>query len=194
MEHWLRQLMCIDGRPMAPPTKAKIRSLMSALFNHAIRYEWLEQGRNPILFVRQSAKRQRIPECPEPAELQALLSQLDRRLDLAAAVPIVANWSMTSIPRAISADHVRQLLARIDRRTAVGRRDDAILLMLARLGLRAGEVVSLELGDIDWNLGQVNVRGKSGQRNRLPLPTEVGKAIAVYLRRGRPHSTRGEWH
>jgi integrase/recombinase XerD len=110
-------------------------------------------------------------------------------LDLAAAVPIVANWSMTSIPRAISADHVRQLLASIDRRTAVGRRDYAILLMLARLGLRAGEVVSLELGDIDWNLGQVNVRGKSGQRNRLPLPTEVGKAIAAYLRRGRPHST-----
>jgi integrase/recombinase XerD len=110
-------------------------------------------------------------------------------LDLAAAVPIVANWSMTSIPRAISADHVHQLLASIDRRTAVGRRDYAILLMLARLGLRAGEVLSLELGDIDWNLGQVNVRGKSGQRNRLPLPTEVGKAIASYLRRGRPHST-----
>jgi integrase len=64
---------------MAPPTKAKIRNLMSALFNHAIRYEWLEQGRNPILFVRQSAKRQRIPECLEPEELRALLSQLDRR-------------------------------------------------------------------------------------------------------------------
>ncbi len=110
-------------------------------------------------------------------------------LDLAAAVPIVANWSMTSIPRGISTEHVRQLLASIDRRTAVGRRDYAILLMLARLGLRAGEVVSLELGDIDWNLGQVNVRGKSGQRNRLPLTTEVGKAIAAYLRRGRPDST-----
>ncbi|MGA9255402.1 MAG: site-specific integrase, partial [Candidatus Sulfotelmatobacter sp.] len=109
-------------------------------------------------------------------------------LDLAAAVPIVANWSMTSIPRAISAEHVRQLLASIDRRTPVGRRDYAILLLLARLGLRSGEVRSLELDDIDWNLGQVNVRGKSGQRNRLPLPTEVGKAIAAYLQRGRPHS------
>jgi site-specific recombinase XerD len=109
-------------------------------------------------------------------------------LDLAAAVPIVANWSMPSIPRAISAEHVRQLLTSIDRRTAVGRRDYAILLLLARLGLRSGEVTSLELDDIDWNLGQVSVRGKSGQRNRLPLPTEVGKAIAAYLRRGRPHS------
>jgi integrase/recombinase XerD len=110
-------------------------------------------------------------------------------LDLAASVPIVANWSMTSIPRAISVEHVRQLLVSIDRRTAVGRRDYAILLLLARLGLRAGEVASLELNDIDWNLGQVSVRGKSGQRNRLPLPTEVGKAIATYLRRGRPDST-----
>jgi integrase/recombinase XerD len=110
-------------------------------------------------------------------------------LDLAAAVPIVANWSMTSIPRGISTLHVRQLLASIDRRTAVGRRDYAILLLLARLGLRGGEVASLELDDIDWNLGQVSVRGKSGQRNRLPLPTEVGKAIAAYLRRGRPDST-----
>jgi site-specific recombinase XerD len=110
-------------------------------------------------------------------------------LDLAAAVPIVANWSMTSVPRAISAEHVHQLLASIDRCTAVGRRDYAILLLLARLGLRAGEVVFLELDDINWNLGRVSVRGKSGQRNGLPLPTEVGKAIASYLRWGRPASS-----
>ena len=110
-------------------------------------------------------------------------------LDLAAAVPVVPNWPMTSIPRAISADHVRQLLAGIDRRTAVGRRDYAILLLLARLGLRSGEVAFLELDDIDWNAGQVSVCGKSGQHNELPLPTEVGQAIAAYLRRGRPPST-----
>ena len=79
VEHWLRQLVRADGNPMAPSTKAKIRNLMSTLFNHAIRYEWLEQGRNPILFVRQSAKRKGIPECLEPEELRALLSQLDRR-------------------------------------------------------------------------------------------------------------------
>ena len=107
-------------------------------------------------------------------------------LDLAAAVPIVANWSMTSIPRAISAEHVRQLLASIDQRTAVGRRDYAILLLLARLGLRLGEVAFLELDDIDWNAGQVSVRSKGGQRNTMPLPIEVGRAIAAYLRRGRP--------
>ena len=111
------------------------------------------------------------------------------KLDLAAAVPIVANWSMSSIPRAITADQVRQLLASIDRRTAIGRRDYAILLLLARLGLRSGEVAFLELDDIDWKAGQLSVRGKSGQRSELPLPAEVGKAIAAYLRHGRPQST-----
>jgi integrase len=77
VERWLRQLLRVDGNPLAPSTKAKIRNQMSVLFNHAIRHEWLEQGRNPILLVRQSAKRQRIPEWLEPEELSALLSQLD---------------------------------------------------------------------------------------------------------------------
>ena len=110
-------------------------------------------------------------------------------LDLAAAVPVVANWSMPSIPRAIEADQVRQLLASIDRRTAMGRRDSAIVLLLARLGLRAGEVAFLELDDIDWDAGEVSVRGKGDRRTALPLPAEVGAAIAAYLRHGRPRST-----
>jgi integrase/recombinase XerD len=112
----------------------------------------------------------------------------DLALDLAAAVPIVANWSRSSIPRAIPADAVRQLLASISRRTSVGRRDYAILLVLARLGLRAGEVVRLELDDIDWNAGQMSIRGKGGCRTALPLPRDVGEAIAAYLRNGRPPS------
>jgi len=110
-------------------------------------------------------------------------------LDLAAAVPIVANWSMTSIPRAISPEHVRQLLASIDRRTALGRRDYAVLLLLARLGLRSSEVALLELDDIDWTRGRLYVHGKGAQRLELPLPTEVGEAIVAYLRDGRPAST-----
>jgi len=113
----------------------------------------------------------------------------DVALDLAAAVPTVANWSMTSIPRAIPAESVRQLLASINRQTAIGRRDYAILLLLARLGLRAGEVVFLELDDIDWEAGQVSVRGKRDRRSALPLPADVGEAIAAYLRHGRPRST-----
>jgi integrase/recombinase XerD len=106
--------------------------------------------------------------------------------DLAAAVPTVANWSMTSIPRAIPADAVHRLLASINRRTATGCRDYAILLLLARLGLRAGEVARLELEDIDWNAGSLTVPGKGGQRSVLPLPADVGSAIAMYLRHARP--------
>jgi site-specific recombinase XerD len=113
----------------------------------------------------------------------------DVALDLAAAVPIVANWSMPSIPRAIGTDQIRQLLVSINRRTAIGRRDYAIVLLLARLGLRAGEVAFLELDDIDWEAGQLRVRGKRGHRTALPLPADVGAAIAAYLRAGRPRST-----
>jgi integrase/recombinase XerD len=112
----------------------------------------------------------------------------DITLDLVAAIPSVANWSMSSIPRAIPAESVRQLLASFNRRTAQGRRDYAILLLLARLGLRASEVAFLELDDLDWEVGQVTVRGKRGARAALPLPADVGAAIAAYLQHGRPHS------
>lgn len=110
-------------------------------------------------------------------------------LDLGAAVPIVASWSMASIPRAISPMQTKKLLASIDRKTAVGRRDYAILLLLARLGLRSGEVASLELDDIDWSTGQLGVRGKGGRRSEMPLPSDVGRAIATYLHHGRPQCT-----
>jgi integrase/recombinase XerD len=111
------------------------------------------------------------------------------KLDLAAAVPIVANWSMASIPRAIAPEQTQKLLTSIDRKTALGRRDYAILLLLARLGLRSGEVASLELDDVDWSAGHLSVRGKGAQRTEMPLPADVGAAIAAYLRRGRPHCT-----
>jgi site-specific recombinase XerD len=110
-------------------------------------------------------------------------------LDLAAAVPVVANWSMSSIPRAIAEDQARKLLASIDRSTAMGLRDYAIVILLARLGLRSSEVVFLELDDIDWSTGQMIVRGKCGRRSALPVPTDVGEAIAAYLQHGRPTST-----
>ncbi len=96
---------------------------------------------------------------------------------------------MATIPRAIPADQARRLLAGISRRTATGRRDYAILLLLARLGLRASEVAFLELDDIDWKAGRLKVRGKGGQRTELPLPTDVGEAIVAYLQNGRPSST-----
>ncbi|MPZ24172.1 MAG: tyrosine-type recombinase/integrase [Dehalococcoidia bacterium] len=109
-------------------------------------------------------------------------------VDLAAAVPCVANWSQPAIPRGIAPEQIRRLLSHIDRGTPMGRRDYAILLLLARLGLRAGEVVRLELEDIDWADGSLRVHGKRGHRRHLPLPAEVGEALAAYLQDGRPGS------
>jgi integrase/recombinase XerD len=147
-----------------------------------------------VRFVQRQAahlhqKRAKLMTCALRSFLRYVCYRGKTKLDLAAAVPIVANWSMSSIPRAITADQVRQLLASINRSTAIGSRDYAILLLLARLGLRSGEVASLELGDIDWNAGKLSVHGKTGQRSELPLTSEVGKAIAAYLRCGRPQST-----
>ena len=147
-----------------------------------------------VRFVRHEAprlhvKRAKLLTTALRSFLQYARYRGDTTLDLASAVPCVANWAMSSIPRAISEDCVRQLLDSIDRGTATGRRDYAILLLLARLGLRAGEVVSLKLDDIDWTAGRMNVCGKSGRPTELPLPTDVGEAIVAYLQNGRPPTT-----
>lgn len=111
---------------------------------------------------------------------------------LANAVPSVARWSVAGLPRGLSRREVTALLASCDRRRPVGRRDYAILVLLARLGLRAAEVAVLRLDDIDWRAGQIVVRGKGRTEELLPLPADVGSAIAAYLRRGRPQRPERE--
>jgi site-specific recombinase XerD len=106
--------------------------------------------------------------------------------DLHTCVPTVANWSMAALPKAISASQVKRLLAACDRRSPVGRRDYAMLLLLARLGLRASEVVELKLEDLDWDEGAIRIRGPAQRCDQLPLPADVGAALAEYLRDGRP--------
>src|SRR5260370_32035677 len=108
--------------------------------------------------------------------------------DLAGGVPKVAQWSMAPIPKAISPEYAGRALASCDRRRPIGRRDYAILLLLARLGLRSGEVVSLTLDDIDWETGTLNIHGKGGQESPLPLLAPVGERIADYLKNGRADS------
>ena len=108
--------------------------------------------------------------------------------DLACAVPTVPNWRLSSLPRFMTAEDVDCLLQSCDRGTPKGQRDYAILLLLARLGLRAGEVAALTLDDLDWEAGELLIRGKGARQDRLPLPHEVGEALAVYLRQGRPPS------
>lgn len=109
---------------------------------------------------------------------------------LAASVPAVASWTSTPpIPRAISTEHAQRVIDSCDHRTRVGRRDRAVLLLLARLGLRACEIVRLTLDDVDWDRAQLRVRGKGGRESLLPLTADVGEAIAAYLEHGRPTSS-----
>ena len=112
-------------------------------------------------------------------------------VSLVSAVPSVAGWRLTGVPKALEPAQLRQLLAACDRRTATGRRDYAIMLLLSRLGLRAGEVARLGLEDIDWRRGEIAVVGKGNRTERLPLPAGVGAAITAYLRRGRPRTAQG---
>jgi site-specific recombinase XerD len=110
----------------------------------------------------------------------------DLTTDLAVAIPSVANWRLAALPKALEPEQVTQLLQSCDQDHPTGQRDYAILLLLARLGLRPGEVVAMTLDDFDWEAGEFTVRGKGGRRDRLPLPREVGEALVTYLRQVRP--------
>jgi site-specific recombinase XerD len=151
-------------------------------------------GRDVIQFVRQQAARLSLARAKAATiALRSFLRYVrycgGTRYDLAGAVPTVANWSMTAIPRAIAPDHLRAVLASCRRDTPVGRRDYAILMLLARLGLRSSEIVSLTLNSIDWEASSIAVVGKANHAAVLPLPAEVGEAIAQYLQWGRPICT-----
>lgn len=112
-------------------------------------------------------------------------------VSLAGAVPAVAGWRLSGLPKGLEPDQLRRLLSSCDRRRKSGRRDYAVLLMLARLGLRAGEVAGLGLDDINWRAGEFTVCGKGNRRERLPMPVDVGEAITDYLRSGRPATAQG---
>jgi integrase/recombinase XerD len=104
------------------------------------------------------------------------------------AVPSIGNWRGQSLPKGLESGELQKLLGSCDRATVTGRRDFAVLALLSRLGLRAGEVAGLSLEDIDWRAGQILVRGKGRREERLPLPADVGEAVAAYLRGSRPPS------
>ncbi len=106
--------------------------------------------------------------------------------DLAACIPTVPSWSLTRLPIALKSAEVVRLLKTCDLRTAVGRRDRAVLTLLVRVGLRGCEVAALRLEDIDWRAGQITVHGKGSRDDVLPLPRDVGAVLAAYARKGRP--------
>jgi len=108
------------------------------------------------------------------------------------AVPTVASWRLSGLPKAVDTTTVEALLAGCDRGSPVGRRAFAVLMLLARLGLRSGEVAALRLEDMDWRAGEVLVRGKGSRLERLPLPADVGEAVADWLEGGRPRCAARE--
>lgn len=126
------------------------------------------------------------------AELRSLLRFLHVRgltaTALASAVPPVAGWRDTSIPRGLAAVEVERLLDSCDRGHTGGVRDLAIITLVARLGLRSAEVARLELDDLDWRAGEIVIRGKARRVDRLPMPGDVGQALVAYLSNARPRS------
>jgi len=108
------------------------------------------------------------------------------RAGLEHAVPTIPEWRLSTLPRYIDSVQVERLIATCDLTTPTGLRDRAILLLLASLGLRAGDIVSLRLNDLDWQQATLSVRGKGRRETRLPLPQDAGDAVLTYLERARP--------
>jgi len=141
-----------------------------------------------IRFITREFRRSNLGGCKLTiTQLRSLLRYLHvqghLRHDLAACVPAVAGWRLASLPKGLEPEQVERMLASCDPCTLVGSRDRAVLCLLVRLGLRAGEVAALRLDDVDWRAGEIVVRGKPRRESRLPLPPDVGRAVVAYLRR-----------
>ena len=120
--------------------------------------------------------------------LRFLIAEGKCSVGLDAAIPAVAHWRLSSLPRYLQAEDVERVIASCDQASAVGKRDRAILLLLSRLALRAGDVWQLRLEDINWKDASIAVSGKSRCETRLPLTQEIGQALVDYLQHGRPQS------
>jgi len=120
--------------------------------------------------------------------LRFLIAEGQCAANLEAAIPALAHWRLSALPRYLLPEDVERVIASCKPSTPVGRRNRAMLLLLARMGLRAGDIVTLRLGDIDWKEATVRVSGKGRRETRLPLTQEVGDALVAYLKAGRPQT------
>jgi site-specific recombinase XerD len=166
---------------------------LTTLFGQSQRDPGQWTAADVLTFVRQHAQARR------PVHMQRLCTGLRAFLrylrfsdkiqrDLASSIPRIAHWRLATLPKALSPAQVQRVLAGCNRHTAIGRRNYAVLMLLVRLGLRAYEVRSLTLDDIDWRIGLVTIHGKGRGSEQMPLPREVGEALAAYLSNGRPPS------
>lgn len=202
---WMRELDICVAPPSAPLSpRAQVQEDFNRYLSHDIglsartleHYAVLLDGflRAQVLgFFRRSARR-RTPQYLQRLRtaLRSFLRYLQYRgeihNDLSKCIPGVTRWRLTNLPKYLSPDQVQRVFDGCDRNTATGKRDYAILLLLARLGLRAEEVTTLGLDNNDWPTSQLRLQGKGAQRAVMPLPNEVGEAIADYLQHGRPRS------
>jgi site-specific recombinase XerD len=153
---------------------------LSALSAEDINAFMLEQAR------RYSAGHTQLIASALRGFLRFLLQRGILVIDLAQSVPAPARRQLAGLPKFMPAEDVERLLASVDQTRPQGLRDEAILLLLARLGLRAGEVARLRLDDLDWEAGELVIHGKRGRVERVPLPWDVGEALSRYLREVRP--------
>jgi site-specific recombinase XerD len=133
-----------------------------------------------------SVKRAQLIVCSLRSFFRFLYQRGETAIDLSPSALTVANWHLSKLPKFIEPEQVERLLQCCNQDSLIGQRDYVILLLLARLGLRAGDVVHMTLDDIDWEEGELIVRGKSHRQDRLPLPQDVGEALVRYLSHGRP--------
>jgi integrase/recombinase XerD len=133
-----------------------------------------------------SRKQAQMTACAVRSLLRFLHAEGMVPADLTGVVPPVASWRLSGLPRALSGGQVAALLAACDQSQAAGCRDFAIITMMCRLGLRCAEVAGLQLDDVDWPAGALTVRGKAGRTDRMPVPVDVGQALAGYLAKDRP--------
>lgn len=168
-----------------------VRRFLSEHFaNKALRFQTLRPADLHRFVLREARRVSRAHAGTTVTTLRSFLRFLRQRgaikIDLAAALFGVAYWRLSHIPKSLPPEQVEQLLHSCDRSTPSGQRDYAILLLLARLGLRGGEVLAMTLDDLDWEHGDILVRGKGQRLERLPLPKDVGAALVHYLRHVRP--------
>jgi integrase/recombinase XerD len=182
-------------RGLAPATLISylpiVRRFLTAHFgNKALRLQDLQPQDLHRFILRQVPRGSRTYSKLMVTALRSFLRFLCQRgstkTDLASALFGVAHWRLSHLPKSLPPDQVERLLRCCDRSTASGQRDYAILLLLARLGLRGGEVLAMTLDDLDWERGEILVRGKGQRLERLPLPKDVGTALVHYLRQVRP--------
>jgi integrase/recombinase XerD len=185
---WMRQQRGTCAATLAKCSRT-IRDLLHQLGETPSRWN-IRQLRAFVLEKSRRAGTAAAKQCTTPLRvfLRFLIAGGHCAVGLDAAIPTVAHWRLAALPRYFQPAEVERVIASCDRTTPVGRRDRAILLLLARLGLRAGDIVQLRLRDIDWRDAWIRVAGKSRRSTQLPLSQEVGQALVAYLRAGRPQT------